>query len=747
MIETDKKANNNKDISLSISGMSCAACVNKVEKALKTVEGVNDVSVNFASEKAKVSYNNISSLEKLVEAVKKAGYGASLEIDEEKKSLEKKHELKNLKIKLIFGAFISIILMIGMLADLGFGFIPMWLMNPWLQLIIATPVQFWVGSQFLTGAWKSLKNKSADMNTLVALGTMSAYSYSVFATLFPEFLRGKNIKAHVYFESSAIIIVLILLGRYLEAKAKSKTGQAIKELMKLQPKTASLIEDGNEKKVSVDTLKIDNIVLVRPGEKIPLDGIVIKGHSTVDESMVTGESLPVEKKENSKVIGATINNNGSFEMKITKVGKDTLLSQIITMVENAQSSKAPIQKIADKITQYFVPIVLIIALITFISWYFISNDFTMALMNAVSVLVIACPCALGLATPTAIMVGSGKGAELGILIKNAESLETAEKVNSLVLDKTGTLTNGKPEVTDIVAIKNDESEMMSIIASIEKKSEHPLAEAIIKKANEMKIQLKNIGYFKSITGKGLEADVEDITYFLGNKKFIEEQKINIESKYNEILNVFSKEGKTVIFLANEDELLGLISVADTLKPNAINIIKNLKDENIEVAMLTGDNKITAEAIAKKLGIERVFSEVMPSDKADYIKKLQNEGKIVAMVGDGINDAPAIAQSNLGIAMGTGTDIAIESGDITLVKGDLEKVLTAINLSRKTMSTIKQNLFWAFIYNALGIPIAAGLLYPIWGITLNPVFAAAAMGLSSVSVISNSLRLKFFKNIS
>ncbi len=747
MLEIDKKLENEKkNITLNISGMTCASCVAKVEKALKNVNGVEEASVNFASEKAKVIYDETKVTKNtLIQVVEDAGYKASFEQASNQNNLnkEKELELKTLKNKLIFGVVIGSILLLGMFHELGIDSIPMWLMNPWLQLILTTPVQFWVGSRFISGAWKSLKNKTSDMNTLVSLGTLSAYFYSLFATLFPSFFTSKGLEPHIYYESVTIIIVLILTGRYLEALAKGKTSMAIKSLMNLQPKTAIKIHNGEEKKVSVDDLQINDLVLVRPGDKVPVDGIIIKGSSTIDESMVTGESLPVEKNVEDSVIGGTINKTGSFEMRINKIGKDTLLAQIIKLVEDAQNSKAPIQKIADKITSYFVPVVIIIALITFFIWTFVLGNFTFGLLNAVAVLVIACPCALGLATPTAIMVGTGKGAESGILIKNAESLEIAERINSIVMDKTGTLTNGKPQVTDIIAVNDTEANILSIAASMERNSEHSLGEAILSKGKEQNITFKEVNYFGAIPGKGIEADVENITCFFGNKKLMEEQKINISENVFRDVEKLSEQGKTVMYLSTEEKLLGLIAVADTIKSNAREIIASLNKKGIEVAMLTGDNKLTAEAIARQLGISRVFAEVLPVEKADYIKKLQHEGKIVAMVGDGINDAPALAQANLGIAMGTGTDVAIESSDITLVKGDLKTVLISIELSKKTMRTIKQNLFWAFVYNILGIPVAAGILYP-FGIMLNPIFAAAAMGLSSVSVISNSLRLKRFK---
>jgi Cu+-exporting ATPase len=782
MLETEKKTGKpDKNIILNISGMTCASCVARVEKALNEVKGVSSASVNFASEKANIHFNDQPpTTETLIKAVENAGYKASFSANNEK---IKEKELKALKTKLIFGVIAAIFLIGGMIYNLGATFLPMWLMDPRFQLALSTPVQFWTGSGFLLGAWKSLKNKTSDMNTLVSLGTLSAYFYSLYVMLFPQVFTAQGLEPHVYFESVVIIIVLVLTGRYLEAVAKGKTNLAIRALMNLQPKTATLLKDGSEKQVPVEELLVDDIVAVKPGEKIPVDGIIIKGSASLDESMVTGESLPVDKNINDPVIGGTINKNGSLTIRVNKIGMDTMLSRIIRLVEEAQGSKAPIQKIADKVTARFVPVVIMIALLTFFYWAAVAGNVTLGMLNAVAVLVIACPCALGLATPTAIMVGTGKGAEKGILIKNAASLEMAEKINSVVMDKTGTLTKGKPEVTDIIVINSPRShpsplsgreetvlegleeggpqtlpydsspspvtghwspsssdDVLLIAASIEKNSEHPLAEAIVNQATDKKLVLIEAGYFNAITGKGVEADLEGTTYFLGNKKLLEEQNIGIPESLQDKAGQFSATGKTVMFLASEEKLIGLIAVADTVKETAHEIVAYLHNKGIEVTMMTGDNINTARAIAEKAGIERVFAEVLPEDKASFIKELQAEGKIVAMVGDGINDAPALAQANLGIAMGTGTDIAIESSDITLVKGNLETIVTAIELSQRTIKIIKQNLFWAFIYNTIGIPVAAGVLYP-FGIVLNPVLAAAAMGLSSVSVISNSLRLR------
>jgi Cu+-exporting ATPase len=614
------------------------------------------------------------------------------------------------------------------------------------MLILATPVQFWVGWQFYKGAWGAFKHRNADMNTLIAVGTSAAYFYSLVATFFPSFFKAGGIEPKVYFDTSAIIITLIILGRLLEARAKGQTSEAIKKLMGLQPKTARVIRNGKEIDIPVEEVLVGDIVVVRPGEKIPVDGIVKEGESAVDESMITGESIPVTKRAGDEVIGATINKTGSFKFEATKVGKDTALAQIIKLVQDAQGSKAPIQRLADVISGYFVPVVISIAIATFVIWFNFGPfpALTFALLNFVAVMIIACPCALGLATPTAVMVGTGKGAENGILIKGGESLETAHKLNTIVFDKTGTLTKGEPEVTDIVSFNSfSEEEIIKYAASAEKVSEHPLGEAIIKKAMEQKIELQDPENFNAISGHGIEAKINGKEVLLGNIKLMRDRNIEVkelEFKAQEL----ARDGKTPIYIAIKGRPAGLIAVADTLKESSINAVQSLKRLGLEVVMLTGDNRRTAEAIAKRAGIDRVIPEVLPEDKVREIKRLQSEGKIVAMVGDGINDAPALAQADIGIAIGSGTDVAMEASDITLIKGDLKGVVAAIELSKKTIKIIKQNLFWAFFYNTVGIPIAAGVLYPFFGILLNPIFASAAMAFSSVSVVSNSLRLRRFK---
>jgi Cu+-exporting ATPase len=600
--------------------------------------------------------------------------------------------------------------------------------------VLSTPVQFIVAWPMYKSAWVALKGKSANMDSLIVLGTSAAYFYSIYVVL--------SGKGHVYFEASAVLITIVIFGRLLEAKAKGKTSEAIKELIGLQPKTANIIRKGKEITVKVEDVQVGDIIIVKPGEKIPVDGIVVSGHSSVDESMVTGESIPVEKNKDDLVIGATINKHGSLKFKATKVGKNTTLSQIIKLIENAQGSKAPIQRFADTVAAYFVPAILIIALITFTTWMFIYNDFQFALITSISVLVIACPCALGLATPTAIMVGSGKGANNGILIKNGVALETAHSINAIILDKTGTITKGEPEVTDIIPLNGlSEIELLEIAASIEKESEHSLADAIVKKGKEDNIKFKKISKFKAIPGHGIEAKIGKKKYLFGNQKLMKENKVKIVKK--DKISALETQGKTAMMLAHEKELLGVIAVADTIKPSSKEAIKKFHKLGLKVYMITGDNKRTAKAIAEKVAIDDYFAEVLPEDKANHVKKLQENYK-VAMVGDGINDAPALAQADIGISMGSGTDVAMETGDIVLMKDDLLDVAKAIKLSKQTMKKIRQNMFWALFYNILGIPIAAGVLYPFTGMLLNPMVAGGAMALSSVSVVSNSLLLKMKK---
>lgn len=748
---------------LKLQGMSCAGCAAAIERVMQNIEGVKQGNVNFAMSQATVTYDQkITNLSIIQQAIIKAGYNAfpltnSKESEErEKKAKEKEQQI--LFRKVIFGGVISLILILGMLpmmTGLHLIFIPHWLHNPWLQLILTTPVQFWCGQSFLIGGWKALKRKTTDMNTLVSLGTSVAYFYSVFATLFPHFLETHNIKPEVYFESASVIITLILLGRLLESRAKQKTSEAIHQLMGLQAKTARVIRDEKEMDIPIENVIVGDIILVRPGEKIPVDGEVIKGESTVDESMVTGEAIPVKKQVGDEVIGATINKMGSFQFKAQKVGQDTLLSQIIQLVKEAQGSKAPIQKLADKITGWFVPTVIIIALLTFIIWFNIIGNLAIAIVTTVGVLIIACPCALGLATPTSIMVGTGKGAENGILIKGADSLELAHQLDTIVLDKTGTITQGKPTVTNYITVKgvinNNELELLAIAAALEKYSEHPLAEAIVNYAQSQEIKtLPEVSEFEAIAGMGVQGKVLGKLVQIGTKRWMQQLNINTDS-LNNYCQQWEEETKTTVWLAIEGKIEGLMGISDAIKPSSSEAIQTLKKMNLEIIMLTGDNQKTADSIAQIAGIHRIFAEVRPDQKANIIQLIQQEksgknqrNKKVAMVGDGINDAPALAQADVGIAIGTGTDVAIAASDLTLISGDLKGIVTAIQLSRATMNNIRQNLFFAYIYNTLGIPIAAGILYPFFGLLLNPMIAGGAMAFSSVSVVSNALKLRNFK---
>jgi len=743
-------------VTLPVHGMSCASCVKKVEGALNGLDGVVKASVNFATERATIQYiPGTISLDDFKKAVKDAGYEI-LEtgrvekedvVDRERAAREA--EFQKLKRKFISGLVLVIpVFLLAYWEALGLD--RLYNLNRevgfFLQLLFQTPIQFWVGWQFYSGAWKSAKHKSADMNTLIAVGTSAAYLYSVLAMFFPHLFSAQGLMAGVYFDTAGAIIVLILLGRLLEARAKGQTSEAIKKLIGLQAKTARVVRNGREEDIPVEQVEIGDRVVVRPGEKIPVDGIVKEGHSAVDESMVTGESMPVEKNAGDEVIGATINKTGTFQFEAVKVGKDTMLSQIIKMVEEAQGSKPPIARLADIIAGYFVPAVIGIAIITFGIWYFLgpAPALTYAVLNFVAVLIIACPCALGLATPTSIMVGTGKGAESGVLIRGGEALETAHKLKAIVLDKTGTLTEGKPSVTDIAVFDGfKEEEILRYSASAEKGSEHPLGEAIVNRALEKNLALISPEKFNAIAGHGIEATIEGKSLLLGNLKLMRDRGVTTAA-LEEKADVFSRQGKTPMFVAVDQKPAGIVAVADTLKENSKAAVEALHSMGIEVAMITGDNKRTAEAIASQIGIDRVLAEVLPDGKAEEVKKLQAEGKKVAMVGDGINDAPALAQADVGIAIGTGTDVAIESSDITLISGDLKGVLTAIALSRATIRNIKQNLFWAFAYNTILIPVAAGVLFPFFGILLNPIFAAAAMGLSSVTVVSNALRLRRFR---
>jgi len=738
-----------------VGGMTCASCVARVEQALSSVPGVISANVNLASEKATVEYIEGTEFPELRWAVEEAGYELGLEAE----TLEDVTTAARREIRTIRNRFILAVILGALIMILGFG--PSFIGKPYLLWALATPVQFWAGWRFYRGAWGALKHRTADMNTLIAVGTSAAYFYSVIAILFPSLFVAAGRGADVYFDTAALIIGLILLGRFLEARARGQTSEAIKKLIGMQPRTALVIRDGEEREIPVDDVQVGDFILVRPGERVPVDGTIRHGYSSIDESMITGESIPVDKKVGDEVIGATINKTGSFQFEATKVGKDTTLAQIIRMVEEAQGSKAPIQRLADIIASYFVPIVIGIAIITFIIWYFVGPipALTFALLNFVAVLIIACPCALGLATPTAIMVGTGKGAENGVLIRSAEALERAHKIRTILLDKTGTLTQGEPKVTEVIAVPPfSQEEILRLAASAERGSEHPLGEAIVEAVSESKLTLSPASDFNAVPGQGVEASVEGKKLFLGNLRLIRDRGLSLNGLEEEASQLWAK-GKTVMFLGVDSRVVGIIALADTLKSNAKEALQALHKMGIEVVMLTGDNQRTAEAIAREVGIDHTFAEVLPEHKAQEVKKLQEEGKVVAMVGDGINDAPALAQADIGIAIGTGIDVAMETGDITLISGDLMGIVTAVSLSKRTMRTIKQNLFWAFAYNTTLIPVAAGVLYLAFGHTgvpsglhfilgdygfLNPILAAAAMAASSITVVLNSLRLRRFK---
>ena len=720
--------------------MTCASCAVSAESMIKAQVGVISASVNFSSETVTVEYlPNIITVEKIRDAVRSIGYDLFIEQEDSKaETLEAIHEKKfnQLKIRTIGAVILSLpIVVIGMFfMNIPFANYIMW--------VLATPVVAWFGKDFFINAWKQAKHRSANMDTLVAVSTGVAYLFSVFNTLFPDYWHAKGLHAHVYFEAAAVVIAFILLGKLLEEKAKGNTSAAIKKLIGLQPKTVTVIDEGgHQMSTPIENIVIGDIILVKPGEKIAVDGIVIKGSSYVDESMLSGEPVAVKKEENEKVFAGTINQKGSFQFKAEKVGADTMLANIIRMVQDAQGSKAPVQKFVDKIAGIFVPVVIIIAFLSFVVWFIAGGEsgFTQGLLAFVTVLVIACPCALGLATPTAIMVGVGKGATNGILIKDAESLELTKQIDSIILDKTGTITEGKPVVTDIAWLKNDDT-AKQVLFSIEKQSEHPLASAVTEFFK--KLSPLAITSFESITGKGASAVVDGSHYFVGNYKLLNEHNIEVSPDLLNNAQQWRKESKTVIWFADNKSALAVFAIADKIKNTSISAIRQLKTMGIDVYMLTGDNEATAKAVSEQIGIHHYKAEVLPEEKAAFVKKLQAEGKKVAMVGDGINDSTALAQADVSIAMGKGSDIAMDVAKMTIISSDLSKIPQAIHLSKQTVATIKQNLFWAFIYNVIGIPIAAGVLYPIWGFLLNPMIAGAAMALSSVSVVANSLRLKW-----
>lgn len=730
-----------KKVTLHVKGMHCASCVAKIENYVKDVRGVSSVSANFATEKVTVEYNpKEARLPDIEKAIRDIGY-EPIDVPEDKERDAREKEISTLKTKLVVGAVLSALVFLGSLRV----WVPEILGNHILLLALTTPVQFWVGLQFYRGAWTALKNRTTDMNTLIAVGTSAAYFYSAAVALFPGFFISQGIAPAVYFDTAAIITTLIILGRFLEAIAKGRTSEAIKKLMGLQPKTARVIRKGKELEIPIEEVRVGDFVVIKPGERIPVDGVVVEGHSYVDEKVVTGESIPVVKKKGDELIGATINKSGLLKFRATRVGKDTVLAQIIRIVEEAQGSKAPIQRLADRVAGYFVPAVIIIAVAAFLAWYFLAaSPFVFALVIFISILIVACPCALGLATPTAIMVGTGKGAENGILIKGGEALETAHRLSTVVFDKTGTLTKGEPEVTDIVpAQERGKNDVLKLAAIAEKGSEHPIGEAITNAAKKRKLRFGEGSKYQTVAGKGIRCSYGGKQILVGNRAFIKENGVDAASVESEIQRL-ENEAKTAVITAHGKEIAGVIAVADTLKEQSKKAVSKLRSTGKDVVMITGDNERTAAAIARQLSIDRVLAQVMPGDKAKEVKKLQEEGRVVAMVGDGINDAPALAQADVGIAIGSGTDIAMETGDIVLIKDDLRDVVGSIDLSGYTMKKIKQNLFWAFVYNAAGIPIAAGILYPFTGFLLSPVIAAAAMAFSSVSVVSNSLLMKGYK---
>lgn len=757
---------------LHVKGMHCASCAKNIEKKLSKLSGMQSANVNYATEKAQVEYDeNKVSLNEMNVEISKLGYSLhdnsmphtmtgmdhSMHMGLSQSKEEKLKELAAMKTKVLILMPVSLALFVMVVWDVLSKIIPGFPMLPFspeslnkVLMLVSLATLIFAGKPFVDGVIRFVKYRSANMDTLIGIGTITAFIYSMFVTLFPEVFEKYNLETSTYFDVTVVIIGFVLFGKYLEAKSKLKTGDAIEKLIGLQAKTAIVERDGKEIEIPISEVLVGDLVFVKPGQKVPVDGKIVEGYSTIDESMVTGESIPVEKKVGDLVIGSTINKQGAFKFEATKVGSETMLSQIIKMVENAQGSKTKIQELADTISGIFVPAVLGISTLSLLLWALVGSLFlpfstalSLGLSAFVGVLVIACPCALGLATPTAIVVSTGRGAQKGILIKDASALEILSKVNTVIFDKTGTLTKGKPEVTDTISDDKNfpEDEILKLAASSEKGSEHPLAEAIVKKAESKNITLIKPSEFEAVEGKGVKAKVSDKNLIIGNLKLMNENNISV-SHVADLIEKLASEGKTPVFVSVDKKLIGIVSIADVVKDESRAVVHALHNLKLKVVMITGDNKKTAEAIAKSLGIDEVLAEVLPQDKAENVKRLQSEGKVVAMIGDGVNDAPALAQAQVGIAMGTGTDVAIESAGITLVGGNLNKLIDAVKLSRFTFKIIKENLFFAFIYNVIGIPVAAGALYPLFGILLSPVFAGAAMALSSVSVVSNSLRLKY-----
>jgi P-type Cu+ transporter len=730
---------------LPVRGMHCAACVGKVERALTGVPGVESAAVNLATEQATVAFDPArASVPVLQQAVAAAGYelGAAPVVRggeaEDRERRARAAEQRQLRRKVVIGAVLSAPLLVGGMPEL-FGWAPAWLTNPWLQLVLATPVQLWVGAEFHAGFLRDLRHRSASMSTLVSLGTNAAYLFSLAVTLWPHVFHASG--AMTYYETAAVVITLVALGCWLEARARGRTSEAIRRLVGLAPRTARVLRDGVERDVATAEVVAGDLIRIRPGERVPVDGIVVEGGSSVDESMLTGESVPVDKAPGATVFGGTVNRTGSFVFRATRVGSETTLARIVALVEEAQGSRAPIQRLADRVAAVFVPVVLVIAAATFVGWWLLGPSPLYALTCAVAVLVIACPCAMGLATPTAIMVATGRGAEHGVLIRSAEALETLHRVDTVVFDKTGTLTIGRPTVTDVLTADGYQPhDVLALAAAAEQGSEHPIGEAIVTRAKELGLALPPVAEFVTVPGQGVDAMAPDGRVLLGNRAMMDARGVDVGALEARAA-ALAASGKTVVYVGFAGQAVGLVAVADVLKPEAPAVVRALGEAGVAVVMLTGDHRATAAAIARQAGIERVLAEVPPEAKAAEIKALHAERRAVAMVGDGINDAPALAQADVGIAMGSGTDVAIEAADVTLMRGDLGGVLAALDLSRRTIRIVTQNLAWAFGYNVVLIPVAAGLLYPLWGVLLSPMLAGAAMAFSSVSVVTNSLRLK------